>query len=61
MKYSELVRKLKDAGCSVRRPGRNHDIWYSPVTEKQFTIPRHKTKDVPEGTLQSIKRDAGLK
>lgn len=61
MKYSELERELRKAGCSVQRPGKRHDIWYSPITGKQFAFPRHKTQDVPMGTLKSIKQDAGLK
>lgn len=60
MKYSELERKLKAAGCYIDRPGKNHDIWCSPITGKRFPVPRHKTQEVPKGTLQSIERDAGL-
>lgn len=60
MKYSELVKQLTQIKCRIVRSGREHDIWYSPVTNKKFTVPRHKTKDVPAGTLNSIKRDAGL-
>lgn len=61
MKYSELERKIKAAGCYIDRPGKKHDIWYSPTTEKHFPFPRHKAKEVPDGTLTSIMRDAGLK
>ena len=60
MKYSELERELKKIKCYIQRPGRNHDIWYSPVTGKTFPVSRHKTEEVPTGTLRAIRRDAGL-
>lgn len=61
MKYSELEKLLKNAGCYVCREGASHTIWYSPITGKRFTVPRHKIQDVRTGTLNNIKRDAGLK
>lgn len=60
MRYSELEKLLRKAGCEVAREGRNHCIWYSPKTEKTFTVGRHKTEEVPIGTLKSIMRSAGL-
>ena len=61
MRYSELEKDLKRIGCYIVRQGANHSIWYSPVTEETFPVSRHKTEDVPIGTLKSIKRAAGLK
>lgn len=60
MKYSELERKLKAAGCWVKREGSSHQIWFSPITNKQFTVGRHKNEEVKNGTLKSIMRAAGL-
>ena len=50
MKYSELAHH-----------GHKHDIWVNNKTGKEFPVPRHGTKEVPPGTLNSIKQDAGLK
>ena len=61
MKYSELIKQLKSIGCTVYREGANHTQWYSPKTGKIFPVGRHKTEEVPLGTLKSIMRDAGLK
>lgn len=61
MKYSELERKLKDAGCWVKREGSDHRMWYSPITNQSFPVGRHKTEEVKTGTLKSIMRAAGLK
>lgn len=59
MKTSELLKKLKKADCYLVRHGTRHDIWYSPITGKQFPVPRHKT-EVKIGTAKSIMRDAGI-
>ena len=54
MRYSELEKELKN------REGANHSIWYSPVTGQKFPVSRHKTEEIPAGTLKSIRRAAGL-
>ncbi len=61
MKYSELEKILKKAGCTVYREGSNHTMWYSPITGQTFPVGRHRTEDVPKGTLKSIMTAAGLK
>ena len=60
MTYSELQKKLKKNGCFKHHEGGNHEIWYSPITNKTFPIGRHKKDEVPIGTLKNIKREAGL-
>ncbi len=61
MTYGELKRLLKKNGCTLIRSGSNHEIWYSPITGLQFPVGRHTKEDVPKGTLQSIRKSAGLK
>ncbi len=61
MTYGELKRLLKKNGCKIIREGSNHEIWYSPITNEQIPIGRHTKEEVPRGTLQSIKKAAGLK
>lgn len=60
MKTSELLKLLKKGNCKLIRNGSRHDVWYSDVTGKQFTVPRHKA-EIPVGTLNNILKDAGLK
>ncbi|MDY3215864.1 MAG: type II toxin-antitoxin system HicA family toxin [Sodaliphilus sp.] len=57
MKYSELFKRLKRAGCSIVRHGARHDIWYSPITVKQLPVPRHGSKEIPPGTLKNIEKE----
>lgn len=60
MKTSELIKLLKKNGCYLLRNGKKHDIWYSPTTGKQFSVPRHLSQDIPKGTCNNIKKDAGI-
>ena len=54
MKYSELHKKLKEAGCYPLREGGNHPIWFSPLTGNKFPTSRHESQEVKAGTLNSI-------
>ena len=56
MRYSELEKLIKQAGCYILKEGANHSIWYSPITQKKFPVGRHRTEEVPTGTLKSIKK-----
>lgn len=60
MRYSELERMLKKAGCTVYRQGANHTIWYSPITKDTFPVGRHSNEEIPIGTLRNILKAAGL-
>ena len=60
MKTQELVKILRKNGCYIKRNGSRHDIWYSELSQKEFTVPRHKA-ELPVGTLNNILKDAGLK
>lgn len=51
---------LKKSGCYLTDHGKEHDEWYSPVTQKYFRIPRHKSKEIAVGTANKILKDAGL-
>lgn len=59
MTYGELEKELKKAKCKIFRQGARHTLWIAP-NGKVFPVSRHKTQEVPAGTLKSIKRDAGL-
>lgn len=54
MKYNELERKLKKAGCFRLRQGGRHEIWYSPATGKTHIFSRHGNEEVPVGILRDI-------
>ena len=61
MKGSELKKILKNSGCYFVEDGKEHEKWHSDITGRDFRVPRHDSKDVKPGTLNSILKDAGLK
>lgn len=60
MKIKELERKLKVQGCYFMKHGKRHDLWFSPITNSVFPIPRHGAKEVPDGTLDDIIKQSGI-
>lgn len=61
MKNSELKRQLRKGGSYMVGQYENHEKWYSPITGKTFPVPRHDSKEIAQGTLNKIMKDAGLK
>ncbi|MCM1543623.1 MAG: type II toxin-antitoxin system HicA family toxin [Blautia sp.] len=35
-------------------------MWCSQITDRQFSVPRHPSQDIPRGTYENIKKDAGF-
>ena len=61
MKSSELLRKLSKAGCYMVRQGKgSHEIWFSPITQKEFVVPNHGSQEIGKGLEIKIKRTAGI-
>lgn len=61
MKYSELHRKLKKAGCYPTGASiAGHPEWFSPRTGKYFLTSHHEKQEIAPSTLKKIYRDAGL-
>ena len=61
MTTAELLKLLKKNGCTFVRNGGRHDIYFSPITGKQFPVGRHNKEEVPNGTLQNILKCSELK
>jgi predicted RNA binding protein YcfA (HicA-like mRNA interferase family) len=58
----QFDRRLRDllraAGCTLVRQGRgSHEIWHSPMTERNFAVP---TGIPSRHTVNAILRQAGL-
>ena len=56
-----MIRLLKEHGCFELSHGKEHDVWFSPITNAKIRIPRHTSKEVPQGTLKNILKQAGIK
>jgi predicted RNA binding protein YcfA (HicA-like mRNA interferase family) len=61
MKTSELTRYARKRGCRILRHGSEHDIWVNPQTGETASVPRHKSKEIPTGTANTIMKKLGLK
>jgi predicted RNA binding protein YcfA (HicA-like mRNA interferase family) len=59
MKFSELYRLLEENGW-VKKKGKKHIKYVHPDFPKPIPVGRHPSKEVPTGTLEAIKREAGL-
>jgi predicted RNA binding protein YcfA (HicA-like mRNA interferase family) len=42
MKKSDLEKKLRMAGCYLKREGASHSLWINPKTGVLEAVPRHK-------------------
>lgn len=60
MKYSEIHRKLRKAGCYPVGSNR-HPKWYSPITGKVFDTSHHESEEAAKGTVSSISKLSGVK
>jgi predicted RNA binding protein YcfA (HicA-like mRNA interferase family) len=56
--YRRLTAVLKEGGCYFLRQGKgSHEIWFSPVTSRAFSIPAN-IKPLP--LAKAILKAAGL-
>lgn len=56
--YPQIVALLVAAGCKLARAGKgSHEIWHSPITNRNFTLPR-TTKS--RHTANEVLKRAGL-
>jgi mRNA interferase HicA len=47
MKRADLERKLRIAGCYLKREGSSHSLWINPKTGAIEAVPRHKEVKEP--------------
>jgi predicted RNA binding protein YcfA (HicA-like mRNA interferase family) len=56
--YPQLVALLLAEGCRMVRPGKgSHEIWHSPITQRNFSLPK-TTKS--RHTANEVLKQAGL-
>jgi predicted RNA binding protein YcfA (HicA-like mRNA interferase family) len=59
-KYREVARRLRAFGYEFDRHGPgSHEVWRQASTGRKVTIPHH-AKDMAEGTLRAILREARI-
>jgi predicted RNA binding protein YcfA (HicA-like mRNA interferase family) len=59
-KYREVARRLRTFGFVFDRPGPgSHEIWRHTTSGQKVTLPHHP-RDMAEGTLRAILREANI-
>ena len=59
-KYREVVRRLRTFGYAFDRPGPgSHEVWRHVASGRKVTVPHH-ARDMAEGTLRAILREAEI-
>ena len=54
----DLIRLLRAAGCTLVRRGKgDHDIWFSPITERRFPVDAQIRS---RHTANAVLKQAGL-
>ena len=56
----QLIKALKRAGFEERRQRGIHLHLHRPIDNKRVTVPIHKGRTIPIGTLRAILRDIDL-
>ena len=57
---SDLIRVVKKLGFVEQRQKGSHLHLKRESDKKRITIPIHKGRDIPKGTLTGILKDAGI-
>jgi mRNA interferase HicA len=52
MKKRDIERKLRIAGCYLKREGAAHSVWVNPKTGVTETVPRHS--EIKENLARKI-------
>ncbi|WP_434155806.1 type II toxin-antitoxin system HicA family toxin [Pseudomonas sp. JZ134] len=60
MKSRELIEELEAAGWVLDRVSGSHHIFRHPDHQRPIPVP-HPKKDLPKGTVNAIRKQAGLK
>ncbi|MBE9204862.1 type II toxin-antitoxin system HicA family toxin [Synechocystis salina LEGE 06099] len=59
MKRKDLEKKLRQAGCYLKREGGSHSLWINPTTGIVEAVPRHT--EIKEFLAQKILKSLDAK
>jgi predicted RNA binding protein YcfA (HicA-like mRNA interferase family) len=60
MKYREIVKIVERDGWYWKRTSGSHEVYKHPSKQGTVVIAYHGARDIPEGTVRSILKQAGL-
>ena len=59
MKRRDFIRELVNAGCYLKRRGREHDIYVNSNNGRKAPVPRHS--EIKKNLGELIRKQLGLK
>ncbi len=59
-KPNEVIRKLRALGYEGPYPGGKHVFMRYPLKKHKISVPYHKGRDIPKGTIREIIRVLGI-
>jgi len=59
LKPRRVIQFLERNGFILDHTSGSHFMFYNPVSRRRAVVPQHN-RDVPEGTLMSLLREAGF-
>ena len=60
MKFSEFYKLIESAGRTIEK-GQKHHKYVHPDFDYFIPVGRHQSQEIPNGTLDSMLKKAGLK
>jgi len=60
VKHRDIIKIIENDGWYLKRTNGSHNIYKHPIKRGIVVVAYHGTKDIPEGTVKSILKQAGL-
>jgi predicted RNA binding protein YcfA (HicA-like mRNA interferase family) len=60
MKARDIIKLIEKDGWYWKRTSGSHQVYKHPTKTGTVVVAQHGSKDIPEGTVKSILRQAGL-
>jgi predicted RNA binding protein YcfA (HicA-like mRNA interferase family) len=60
MKYRDVVKLIEQDGWVWKRTNGSHRIFKHPTKPGSVIVAYHGSKDIPDGTVKSIMKQAGI-
>jgi mRNA interferase HicA len=58
VKRGEFLRELRNAGCVLKRHGKQHDLYTNPQNGRSAPVPRHT--EIANTLCEVIRKQLGL-
>jgi predicted RNA binding protein YcfA (HicA-like mRNA interferase family) len=60
MKYRDVIKLIEADGWYLKRTSGSHHVYKHPTKTNTVVVAYHGKKDIPDGTVKGILKQAGL-